>query len=731
MNGVFTFSFSTSFYCASQGHPKSELLVEPEFMGVHGLWRLLDSFGQMTQPEQWRGKRVAVDASIWMAQFRAQADDETKEEQKILEGFFVRILKLLFYGIEAVFVFDGAASATKAAEKKKRQQHREVLAQVLLRKRARQIMLAQVASGQLKVSQLGHTEAPSHTAPQPRRAGNPKEGDVVGKKEDACDDDDCEEESAPKKVLVARPPPAKRRRRLAPESVSASVTTSFLSDVGQLIEERRHSSAVAFHNQLRTTTNSLFMGSRDAVDAAHQRGDTSPTTEPRRDWEEVADDSGSSVVSVVTVSDAVASDSSVVEVSDYSQEGEENEEEEEVDANGRQTAYFTFEALSQGVPLSVSCAGHSCTDEKEEGATDDDGEGDDEVMRDRLWNPSTQLQGGGTASLPRSQSTEWEDVTPVKRRADDTLKDSSKIAIAEQTSCERRAPTDESSVPFDLLPIIELLDHCGIPFVISPSEADAQCAFLCCAGLVDAVFSEDSDVVVHGAPTVLRGFFSRNKYVTAYRQSDLRACGITKEVLVALALLLGCDYTPGVSGIGLAGALAAVAVAWNLRSDGDGGPSAVRSLLEHFEEVLRSGKTNSLFLSQAFVLSTQHRAWSSLVFPKDYPDEQAITEFFAPDVNTDTTPFAACSPNWQSIRVFAGMRGLLTAPWVVQLLDLAQKTCTERLTQEGSHRNQRRLDEFASHQSKTEPIPLKKLPTKFAKTIQWLHRIQQGDRAPK
>lgn len=44
-------------------------------------------------------------------------------------------------------------------------------------------------------------------------------------------------------------------------------------------------------------------------------------------------------------------------------------------------------------------------------------------------------------------------------------------------------------LPADVIDIAQLLNLCGIPYVISPSEADAQCAYLAQAHLVDAVFS--------------------------------------------------------------------------------------------------------------------------------------------------------------------------------------------------------------------------------------------------
>ena len=40
----------------------------------------------------------------------------------------------------------------------------------------------------------------------------------------------------------------------------------------------------------------------------------------------------------------------------------------------------------------------------------------------------------------------------------------------------------------------------GIPYVQAPEEADSQCAYLNKKGLVDAVLTEDMDILTFGAP---------------------------------------------------------------------------------------------------------------------------------------------------------------------------------------------------------------------------------------
>ena len=101
-----------------------------------------------------------------------------------------------------------------------------------------------------------------------------------------------------------------------------------------------------------------------------------------------------------------------------------------------------------------------------------------------------------------------------------------------------------------------LLDLFGVPYVCSPSEADAQCAYLNYAGLVDAVVSDDVDVFLFGAQTVYRYLFSMNSITEEYTSDGIKSStGLTREDLQKLALFLGSDYTVGIYGVGRVHAL--------------------------------------------------------------------------------------------------------------------------------------------------------------------------------
>jgi DNA excision repair protein ERCC-5 len=50
----------------------------------------------------------------------------------------------------------------------------------------------------------------------------------------------------------------------------------------------------------------------------------------------------------------------------------------------------------------------------------------------------------------------------------------------------------------------ELLQMFGIPYIIAPMEAEAQCAWLDANGLVNGVVTDDNDVFLFGAERVYR-----------------------------------------------------------------------------------------------------------------------------------------------------------------------------------------------------------------------------------
>ncbi|KQK23032.1 DNA repair protein UVH3 isoform X1 [Brachypodium distachyon] len=105
----------------------------------------------------------------------------------------------------------------------------------------------------------------------------------------------------------------------------------------------------------------------------------------------------------------------------------------------------------------------------------------------------------------------------------------------------------------------ELLQMFGLPYIIAPMEAEAQCAYMEINNLVDGVVTDDSDVFLFGARNVYKNIFDDRKYVETYFMKDIESeLGLTRDQLIRMALLLGSDYTEGISGIGIVNAIEVV-----------------------------------------------------------------------------------------------------------------------------------------------------------------------------
>ncbi|ANB15459.1 exodeoxyribonuclease DIN7 [Sugiyamaella lignohabitans] len=103
--------------------------------------------------------------------------------------------------------------------------------------------------------------------------------------------------------------------------------------------------------------------------------------------------------------------------------------------------------------------------------------------------------------------------------------------------------------------VIEVLKRRNISYVVAPYEADAQLVYLEMNGYIQAIISEDSDLLVFGAQCMLTKMDNVGKCIEVRRDKfhtcqDLNLADFNDENLRVMAILSGCDYSPGISGIG-------------------------------------------------------------------------------------------------------------------------------------------------------------------------------------
>lgn len=138
---------------------------------------------------------------------------------------------------------------------------------------------------------------------------------------------------------------------------------------------------------------------------------------------------------------------------------------------------------------------------------------------------------------------------PVEPKQEiDGIRAEQKSLAAELARQNRRAATVTPEMYIDCQ---ELLLKFGVPYVISPSEAEAQCAALELAGKTDGTISDDSDIFLFGSKRVYRNILDTKMEAEEYTSDAVkRKLLLDRSSLICLAFITGSDYTDGLKGFG-------------------------------------------------------------------------------------------------------------------------------------------------------------------------------------
>ncbi|KAL2045564.1 hypothetical protein N7G274_001992 [Stereocaulon virgatum] len=174
-----------------------------------------------------------------------------------------------------------------------------------------------------------------------------------------------------------------------------------------------------------------------------------------------------------------------------------------------------------------------------------------------------------------------------------------------------------------------LLTLMGVPFIVAPTEAEAQCAVLARAGKVYAAASEDMDTLCFDSPILLRHLtFSEQKKEPIqefFLDRVLAGLAMDRHQFVDLCILLGCDYVDPIPKIG---------------------PStAVNLIREH----------GSLEKVVEFIQNDPKHRYT---LPDDWPYKDARELFFDPEVRPADHP--ECDFKWNAPDVEGLVKFLVT-----------------------------------------------------------------------
>lgn len=187
-----------------------------------------------------------------------------------------------------------------------------------------------------------------------------------------------------------------------------------------------------------------------------------------------------------------------------------------------------------------------------------------------------------------------------------------------------------------------LLTLFGLPYITAPMEAEAQCAELVSLGLVDGIVTDDSDTFLFGGTRVYKNMFNAAKFVECYLTNDLTSeFSLTREKLIAIAQLLGSDYTPGIPGIGPVNALEIIGEFGDLST-----------FKEWWTDVQSNSRPKDADKDNPFRRRFRRNQATKLFLPTNFPDPRVAEAYLVPDVDDDPQPFQWGVPDLDALRTF-------------------------------------------------------------------------------
>lgn len=97
----------------------------------------------------------------------------------------------------------------------------------------------------------------------------------------------------------------------------------------------------------------------------------------------------------------------------------------------------------------------------------------------------------------------------------------------------------------------DLFDILEVPYYTAPSEAEKFCSKLCIDGVVDAVLSEDTDIIAYGTPVFLSKIDTKNdQCVRINNKNILNSLQLSQPQLLDLCIMSGTDYNDNIFKIG-------------------------------------------------------------------------------------------------------------------------------------------------------------------------------------
>jgi len=230
------------------------------------------------------------------------------------------------------------------------------------------------------------------------------------------------------------------------------------------------------------------------------------------------------------------------------------------------------------------------------------------------------LKGGELAKRKERKAAAEAELTRLQESGEGTAED-----IERQQKRLVRASREQSEE------VKRLLTLMGVPIVDAPCEAEATCAKLAAEGLVFGTGTEDADALTFGTPKLIKNLNASEAQKKPIVEIDLaralEGLELTMAQFVDLCILMGCDYSDTIKGIGPVKGLELIKKHGNM----EGVLAEVRKMGPKFEipETFPYEEARALFVTPEVVdCSTVELKWSE-------PDAAGLLQYLVHEKQFD------------------------------------------------------------------------------------------------
>ncbi|XP_077300110.1 rad2 superfamily protein mus201 [Arctopsyche grandis] len=223
---------------------------------------------------------------------------------------------------------------------------------------------------------------------------------------------------------------------------------------------------------------------------------------------------------------------------------------------------------------------------------------------------------------------------------EENLENQQNLLEREQNKLDRMGRNITDEMTKDAQNLLRLF---GIPYIVAPTEAEAQCAYLESIKLTDGTITDDSDIWLFGGKNVYRNFFNQQKTVMQYVDTNIsQSFKLQREDLILFALLVGSDYTMGVTGVGPVTALEVLAAFPRGKQEAVPPYTSLLQGLQKFRD-WSCTKRN-------FTHSSLRSKLKNVKLGEEFPSAKIIEAYLCPEVEKSSEAFSWGTPDIVALR---------------------------------------------------------------------------------